>query len=690
MKSVRKYFFHALTLALLLSLQAAPARAAATINTVDTGVGGQWTSLVLNASGFPVISYYDDNDRDLKVAVCGDETCSAGNITTTVDGTGGVDVGQYSSIKLNASGFPVISYWDETNTDLKVVVCGNASCSAGNTITTVDSAGDVGEYTSLELNASGFPVISYYDSTNTDPKVAICTNAICGTKTIVSLDGTVAAGLYTSLELNSSGFPVVSYIASGNLKLAYCSNFNCTLGGVVTLDAAGAYSTSLELSSSGVPIISYQGSSTTMKVASCGNATCSSGNTTTAIDSTSFPGNMYSSIALDASGIPFISYYDVGNSDLKIAACGNTTCSAGNGVSTVDSAGNVGSYTSIAINANGFPVVSYAGSGSLKYAGVTSPVMAGYTLQPNYPSGPTSFTVTFGEDVNNPSGDSGADDVTNPNNYKIIELGPNGVIDTASCAVALGGDDILITPSSVTYIPNTALINLSSALPGGSYRLFVCGTTSITSLLHFPINDGADYTIDFTVAASGTTITTKTEKTEASSLPKTGFAPNKITTLPVQPATLEYAELGDLWLEIPSLNVKSTIVGVPQNKDKTWDVTWLGNDTGWLNGTAFPTWNGNSVLTAHVTNASGLDGPFAALKSLKYGDQVIVHFGGVKYVYEVRNTRLARPYSTSFAFESKQDAAYLTLITCSGYNPLNETYLFRRVVRAVLVSVVNE
>ncbi|MCC6985042.1 MAG: sortase, partial [Anaerolineales bacterium] len=80
----------------------------------------------------------------------------------------------------------------------------------------------------------------------------------------------------------------------------------------------------------------------------------------------------------------------------------------------------------------------------------------------------------------------------------------------------------------------------------------------------------------------------------------------------------------------------------------------------------------------------------AALKSLKYGDQVIVHFGGVKYVYEVRNTRLARPYSTSFAFESKQDAAYLTLITCSGYNPLNETYLFRRVVRAVLVSVVNE
>jgi LPXTG-site transpeptidase (sortase) family protein len=131
-------------------------------------------------------------------------------------------------------------------------------------------------------------------------------------------------------------------------------------------------------------------------------------------------------------------------------------------------------------------------------------------------------------------------------------------------------------------------------------------------------------------------------------------------------------------------------VGVPQSENKTWDVSWLGNSTGWLNGTAFPTWNGNSVLTAHVTNANGLDGPFAALKTLKYGDQVIVHMGGAKYVYEVRETKLARPYSTSYAFQSKQDAAYLTLITCQFYNPLSENYLFRRVVRAVLVEVSNK
>ncbi|MCB0102674.1 MAG: class F sortase [Anaerolineales bacterium] len=316
----------------------------------------------------------------------------------------------------------------------------------------------------------------------------------------------------------------------------------------------------------------------------------------------------------------------------------------------------------------------------------TAPTIASHTLQASYTgAGPSSFTVTFSEDVYNPTGDTDTDDVTNANNYVLVEQGSASGFQTTACNAIDAINDTRVTPSGVTYIPNTAIVNLGSALPAGTYRLFVCGTTSIVDLGGNELNGGTDFTFDFTVGAA--TASTTTESTRASALPKTGFAPNKVTNLSAQPANLEYAKLGDLVLEIPSLNVKSTIVGVPQNKDKTWDVTWLGNDTGWLNGTAFPTWNGNSVLTAHVTNASGLDGPFAALKTLKYGDQVIVHLGGVKYVYEVRETKLSRPYATNYTFESKQDASYLTLVTCSGYSPLNESYLFRRVVRAVLIEV---
>ena len=320
----------------------------------------------------------------------------------------------------------------------------------------------------------------------------------------------------------------------------------------------------------------------------------------------------------------------------------------------------------------------------------TPPTVASQTLQASYTgTGPSSFTVTFSEDVNNSGSGTLTDDATNINNYIIMEQGSTSGFQTTACNAIDAVKDTRVTPSGVTYIPNTAIVNLGSALSTGTYRLFVCGTTSITDLAGNELNGGTDFTFDFTVGAA-TTITATTGNTTASSLPKTGFAPNKVTSLPVQPATLAYANIGDPWLEIPSLNVKSTIVGVPQNADKDWDVSWLGDDIGWLNGTAFPTWNGNSVLTAHVTNASGLDGPFAALKSLRYGDQIIVHFGGAKYVYEVRETKLARPYSVNYAFQSMQDHSYLTLVTCSGYNPLNESYLFRRVVRAVLVSAESE
>jgi predicted regulator of Ras-like GTPase activity (Roadblock/LC7/MglB family) len=100
------------------------------------------TSITVGTDGLPVISYLDNTNDDLKVAHCGNTSCSAGTTLTAVDSAD--NVGFFSSITLGTDGLPVISYYDNTNGDLKVAHCGNTSCSAGNTLTTVDSAGDVG------------------------------------------------------------------------------------------------------------------------------------------------------------------------------------------------------------------------------------------------------------------------------------------------------------------------------------------------------------------------------------------------------------------------------------------------------------------------------------------------------------------------------------------------------------------
>lgn len=170
--------------------------------------------------------------------------------------------------------------------------------------------------------------------------------------------------------------------------------------------------------------------------------------------------------------------------------------------------------------------------------------------------------------------------------------------------------------------------------------------------------------------------------------PATGFAPNRITLLPIQPKDAAYQSLGDLWLEIPKLGVKIPITGIPLDSQNEWDLTWLSNQAGYLNGTAYPTHSGNSVLTGHVYLADGLPGPFFNLSKLRYGDQIIVHLAGQSYIYQVRENRVVSPTNTSVF--KHQDYPWLTLVTCKDYNESTKTYLHRVAVGAVLVKVQND
>ena len=145
-----------------------------------------------------------------------------------------------------------------------------------------------------------------------------------------------------------------------------------------------------------------------------------------------------------------------------------------------------------------------------------------------------------------------------------------------------------------------------------------------------------------------------------------------------------YLAEDDLMLEIPSQGVNISIVGVPK-RNGTWNVAWLENQAGWLEGSAFPSWNGNSVLTSHVYLSDGLPGPFVNLNKLKFGDKIIVHAYGQKYTFEVQTNTVVSP--TDKSLMKHEEKPWLTLVTCKDYDPKTNTYLNRVLVRALLVSV---
>lgn len=354
-----------------------------TLETVDaTGSIGYYTSLAMDAQGNAHISYYDGSLLDLKYA------SKAGTVWTKeiVDATGAV--GGYTSIALDRQGRPRISYWDVTNGDLKY------ASKSGNvwTIEVVDgSAGIVGPYSSLELDADGNPRISYSDDTNNDLKYASKTG---GVWTIETLDANGNVGGHTSLALDSQGNPRISYHDNSNLDLKYTDasiRLISPLGGErwaagseQTVRWTGAGSVSISLSQDGGLTWSTLLSSTTSNAATIivpqsttEKARIRVSRTSPASVAESPAGiaiapdlsnpwwgatvdaagavGFYRSLALDARGNPRISYWDQTNDDLRFVS------KSGSGwvSESVDAAGATGGYNSLVLDTQGNPCISY-------------------------------------------------------------------------------------------------------------------------------------------------------------------------------------------------------------------------------------------------------------------------------------------------------------------------------------------
>jgi hypothetical protein len=214
---------------------------------------------------------------------------------------------------------------------------------------------DIGWYASLNLDSNDRSHISYYDYSNGDLKYAVLTG---NSWNIESVDTEGNVGRYTSITLDTENNPHISYYDYSNGDLKYAKKTTDTWA-TETIDSWGKVGlyTSIVLDTQNNAHISYcDYDNRNLKYAKWTGSSWDK----TVVDRTGTIGVFeyfgdYTSIALDSNDDPHISYCDFGNYDLKYAHWDSNSWFS----EIVDEDGELGQYSSLVIDDNDNPHISY-------------------------------------------------------------------------------------------------------------------------------------------------------------------------------------------------------------------------------------------------------------------------------------------------------------------------------------------
>jgi hypothetical protein len=347
------------------------------ITTVDdAGTVGAFASITIGVDGLPIISYIDGSNANLKVAHCNDVACAGQDEKiTTVDASNQVNF--YTAISIGSDGLPLVSYYDSNAGNLKVAHCNDIACAGQDeSVTTVDTATEaVGFTSSIAVGRDGLPIVSYQEDNppgNASLRVAHCNDLACAdqNETITEAESFMilnSHGLYSSIAISPDGFPSIAYVRGfGDVSFMRCNEIECVGSNesvqLVDPSTSSAY-TSLTFGVDALPVMAYYVGAGTrdLRVAHCADVACATKNVAV-VHSAGSVGE-YSSIAIGADGLPIISYHDASAGALRVAHCDDLACAGSNETLVVVddplSGNTVGLFTSITIGADGLPIIAY-------------------------------------------------------------------------------------------------------------------------------------------------------------------------------------------------------------------------------------------------------------------------------------------------------------------------------------------
>jgi hypothetical protein len=345
----------------------------ASVTVVDPGQGpgsgafGRYNQMKLSAAGFPVTVFSDSNS--LYVLSCNDPVCAGGDDSAIKILSNLSTTSAYYGFVLDDMGYPVISYYDEGNTDLMLVHCLDVKCALPAQMNTISHVNDVGQRSALALDAAGNPVIAFNNTTNDDLLLVHCDDAFCaGGNDSPNLvyDGSIGIG-DISLALDASGFPVIAFEGDFTPRLVHCNDVNCagsneSLNTLISHTAGTQVDMVLDTNGYPVVIVDVSGDTTLIR---CNDANCD--NAVNGVESTETLINtgLWAGLALDDAGRPIIATSD--SSAMHVIRCNDVNCADSDEIYS-SLPGYVGFEVSLAIDAMGFPVTVGFASPGLRFA----------------------------------------------------------------------------------------------------------------------------------------------------------------------------------------------------------------------------------------------------------------------------------------------------------------------------------
>ncbi|MGB9586964.1 MAG: carboxypeptidase regulatory-like domain-containing protein, partial [Armatimonadota bacterium] len=310
---------------------------------------GKYTSIAVNSSGFPAITYYDETNDRLKYAYQ-----DAGGWHIEVIATG---CGRSNSLAIDSSGNSHVAYYD-LNLTLKY-----AKRAGTWSYETVDSQKFHGEMCSIALNSSGFPCIAYRNGFNGQLNYAYKDGSGWHIEVADSQDRT---GFCPALAIGTDGVPRINYYrragySDGTNWYALETWYAHKSGGVWQKQLIerikstnDQWCMSMVLDSSNRPCVAYHYFQSKSLLFMQYDGSSFSQQT---VDSGRELGQ-YASITLDTLNNPHISYYAIDDPNLFYVRKSGTTWYN----EQVDTSGDTGGYSSIKMLPTGYPAISYCKS----------------------------------------------------------------------------------------------------------------------------------------------------------------------------------------------------------------------------------------------------------------------------------------------------------------------------------------